>query len=253
MLLLALGSVPAVSAQTDPLIEIRACVEANFPARNFRQQVRLSSTDAAGGEQVLQARLYGVRGESSQLNLMLSVEQPQDLSGARYLLLSRSSRDDMYVYLPAMDRVRRIMGGMRGQPLWGTDFSYEDIKHLQAGLNKTQTRYLGAGSKAGRELHRLQVDPDPLAESGYQKIEIDLDVLTCLIVEARFFDDAGLSKRLSSATEAFRQVDGRWIFGDVRMQSLRNGTHSRLEVSEVVFDQSLPRTLFNPKTFYLAR
>lgn len=251
LLLLFVG--PVLAQQSDPLPEIRTCIKANFPDRSFHQHVRLISEDAAGGEQVLEAELFGLETTNDQINLMLSVEQPQDLAGARYLLLAKPDKDDMYVYLPALDRVRRVVGGMRGQPLWGTDFSYEDIKHLQVVLSDADVVYLGQGQRDQRALHQLQIKPLATAESAYEKIEIDLDAQTCLIAEARFFDAAGPSKRLSTAADAYFQVADRWVSGRVDMENLRSQTRSRLELSQVVYDQKLSRQLFNPKTFFMAR
>ncbi len=251
---IALSSPFALAAQpaeTSPLETLRSCMQANLPEHSLSQQVKLISEDAGGGQQVLRARLYGVKSRRDLVDLMLSVEEPPDLAGARYLLLARENRDDMFVYLPAVDRVRRVIGGMRGQPLWGTDFSYEDIKHLQGVLSDAQAQWLGEVTRGGRSLHQLVLHPEADAESSYSRLELEVDKATCLVSELRFFDEAGLFKRMTSDVEKFTQVDGRWIFGRVTMENLRSNTRSVLELTNVRYDEKLPARLFHPKTFQL--
>ncbi len=239
-------------AEPDPLDRLRSCMQANLPEQSLSQHVKLMSEDAGGGQQVLRARLYGVKSRRGLVDLMLSVEEPPDLAGARYLLLARQERDDMYVYLPAIDRVRRVIGGMRGQPLWGTDFSYEDLKHLQTVLSDVNAELKGQVVRGGRGMHQLVLHPAPEAESSYTRLELEVDAATCLIAEVRFFDESGLFKRMHSDVERFSQVDGRWVFGRVTMENLRSKTRSVLEVSKVRYDETVPARLFNPKTFQLA-
>ncbi len=235
------------------LEELRACALANLPETTFQQKVKLVSEDPSGGKRRLVADLYGMDAQHGRVSLMLSVDQPQDLSGSRYLLIEREQRDDMYVYLPAVGRTRRIMGGMRGQPLWGTDFSYDDIKQLQGVVLDASTELLGVGMSQQRPAHKLRIKPSMESESPYRRIEFELDDQTCLITEARFFDESGLIKRMQSKPADFRQVGQRWVFGHVTMENLRNATRSSIEMAEIVYDEKISRNLFNPKTFHLSR
>lgn len=254
--LAVLWLLPALASSAQPardLEQIRACARANMPAQSFSQQVELISWDAAGGQRQLAGKLYGKKQTQNRLGLMLSLEQPADLAGARYLLLRKGTRDDMYVYLPAIKRTRRIMGGMRGQPLWGTDFSYEDIKQLQSTLNAPDTEYLGDSTAHNRTVHQLRVIPTAASESAYTSVEVDIDQQSCLLLQARFSDSAGVYKRMYSDPEAFAKSGDRWVAGTVSMENLRSDTHSQLKLSDYHFDEDLSKTRFNPRTFHLAR
>ncbi len=233
------------------LEEIQACVQANLPTVSLRQKVELQSTDPAGGRRELGAFLYAMQDTRERLKLMLSVQAPPDLSGARYLLVEKSDFDDIYVYLPAVRKTRRVMGGMRGKPLWGTDFSYEDLKYLQDGLGNHASEYLGDGQVAGRPVHHLRIKPNLAAQSAYQTIDVDLDQQTCLVLEARFFDAAGQSKRMNSDPDRFVQMGQSWISGFVTMHDLVNETSSTMSLSETVYDEAFSRNRFNPQSFHL--
>ena len=248
-LILAVGAAPVLATDLESL---RDCVRANFPQESFQQSIRLTAVDRAGGERELVAELYGTQQGEERFGLVLQVEQPADLANARYLLLARDGRDDMYVYLPAVNRSRRIVGSMRGQPLWGTDFSYEDIKQLQGAMIDSPAEYVGQSTRADRLQHQVTVTPAAEEESPYSRIELVLDDASCLVTETRFYDDAGLAKRMHSDPGGFRRLDARWAYQRVEMKNLRDQTTSVLELGDLSYDPRLPRGLFHPKTFHIA-
>ncbi len=69
---------------------------------------------------------------------------PGDVKGMHFLIQSRS---EMYIYLPAFRKVRRIAGHVRNQGLLGSGFSYDDMsistwsKLYTVRLTKTTTRH----------------------------------------------------------------------------------------------------------------
>ena len=251
--LLLAGLADTAQAQIRDLAELRACITQNLPQSSFRQRIRLVSYDPAGGSRELDAVLYGTRQSAERISLMLDVRAPGDLAGSRYLLIERAGSDDMYVYLPALGRTRRVIGGMRGQPLWGTDFSYEDIKRLQSALLDGRSELSGRVVSQDRPAHRLRLRPAPDAQSAYTYLELDLDDRSCLLLEARFFDAAGLVKHMRADPARFRQLGTRWLLGRVSMHNLRAGTHSTLDLDEVEYDQRLSMAMFNPATFHYSR
>lgn len=250
-LLPAIGAAQAQDSLPE-LATLRDCVRSNFPESSFKQAVELVSQDRAGGSRTLQSRLYGEAQGEGRFGLMLQVNQPADLAGARYLLLERAGRDDMYVYLPAVGRTRRIIGSMRGQPLWGTEFSYEDIKQLQGAMIHSPAQVTGSETRDGRLIHHIEVSPAAEEESSYTRIELELDAQTCLVTETRLFDAAGVRKRMSADPTSFRQLGERWVYGRVNIDNLREQTSSYLVFSDVEYDERLSNTLFNPKSFHIA-
>jgi outer membrane lipoprotein-sorting protein len=89
---------------------------------------------------------------------------PGDVRGLKLLVISRTQ---MYTYLPAYNKVRRIASHVRGQTMFGADFNYDDMSTVtysdvyQARLTaETKTHWsLVATRRAG-------------VESPYAKIEM---------------------------------------------------------------------------------
>ncbi len=245
-----LAAMPAAALET--VEEIRACVRANLPQRSVVQQIRLVTEDRGGGTRELSARMYGMQVGEGRIGAMISVEAPQDLAGARYLLVDKNGRDDMYMFLPALGRTRRILGTMTQRPLWGTDFSYEDLKHLQnVILDGTVTR-AGDAQDQGRPVYVLELEPAAGDESAYSRLRFFISRDHCLLLGGEFHDPAGLSKRFVGHADSAREVDGRWIATHYTMQDVRKQTRSHLHLDATEYDDNLSRSLFNPKTFQVA-
>lgn len=59
---------------------------------------------------------------------LVRFDAPADIKGTSTLLIERSGKDDdMWVYLPAMKKVRRLVASNKRDSFIGTDFSYGDV------------------------------------------------------------------------------------------------------------------------------
>ncbi len=248
--LLALLSTPGWSLET--VAEIRDCVRSNLPAETASQKLRLIAEDRGGGSRELQATLYGRELNADRIAVMLHVAGPADLAGSRYLLVDRGGRDDMYMYLPAMNRTKRILGSMTSQPLWGTDFSYEDVKHIQGIMIDGEIARLDDVQIGARTGYQISIKPNTDEESAYTEIRVIVDKDTCLVLQTEFQDESGPVKQLRVDPASFAQIKERWVAYDFTMENSRSGTRSYLKLDRVEYDERLSNNIFNPKTFHLA-
>jgi hypothetical protein len=240
---------PGAGAPLETVGEIRACMRANLPERTSRQRVVLEARDRAGGERVLEAQLHWKRFRRDLPRVRIRVDDPPDMRGAGYLLIEQEGGREsaMYVYLPAAQRVRRIAAKSISDQLWGTDFSYDDIRQLEWITEKGAQRRLEDREVAGRRAYVLELDPAPDEGSSYRRIVVFVDHSTCVILRMEFYERDGEPRKvLRARPESLFQEGGRWLAREVEMSDLRDQTTSRLRVVEVENDVDLPDRLFNP-------
>lgn len=251
-LLLALSLASAtVSAQPpDASAEaLLACMRDNVPETLRIQEVRLTTVDRDGGEREMRGRMYGTR-ENDKVNVMFRIEAPTDLAGASYLIREAGERDDMYLYLPVINKVRRIRGSSTDGKLFGTDLSYRDIKQVQNAYSAAEMELGQRQDVGGRETRALSLTPaDP--DSMYQRLELRVDIATCVALEVDFVSADGPRKELRVDPEQLRQSGRYWYAGEVQVRDLLDGTRTRLTVSDVRSDGELSGRYFNPRMFYL--
>lgn len=244
----------SANAAEKTLAEISACVQANSPKTSLVQKVSMQSFDRSGGSRTLGGKIYA-RNHKGSDQLMIAITAPADLDGVRYLLRELKGRDDMQMFLPALNRTRRISGSqMNETALFGTDFSYEDVKQLSGSFAKGSGELLASEAYEQRPTWKLRLLPTSDEESAYSEIISWVDTETCTVVATDFVvEGQGVVKKLTANVDSLTQADGgasaRWFVGEYRMEDIKSKTHTIMTIKSADFDEKLSPRLFNPKTF----
>ena len=240
---------PVLPSYAEPSAEsVRDCVEANFPKHSSLQHIELRSVDRAGGTRVLAARLYWQR-VGNYARAMIRVEAPNELKNAAYLVIQPVGEvERVYVYMPTMKKVRRITAKTALNRLWGTDFSYEDMKFLQTALNNVTVVLQGSGEISGRSTHVLETHLNVEAGSPYQRVVSHVDTASCVALRTEFFERGESPRKVLDADPSSLTRDGeRWIATHFEMLDKNNQTRTMLTIEHREIDVELPDHLFSPK------
>ena len=114
---------------------------------------------------------------------MVRFNAPSDMKGTRVLVLSRQQ---MWVYLPAYRKVRRVASHVKQQGFMGTTYSDEDMSTTQFGAVYAATVTTETETQV-----ELRLTPRPGAESGYAHAEMVLRKDIMLPSEIRYFSESG--------------------------------------------------------------
>lgn len=249
--LAVLAGAPAAAAPAAPAGDaeaVLACMRANVPQTLTVKDIALTASDARGSTRSMQGRLYASR-EKEKLRAVVRIAAPADLAGAAYLLRERDGGDEMYVYMPALAKVRRISGAAVDGSLWGTDLSYGDVKQISNAFSGAQATLEKDESVAGRATHVLSVAPSE-ADSRFSRIRAWVDAKTCMALRVDFLEGGTARKRLVIEPKDLQKSGNYWYASRLDMRDLAQGTHTELKVLGISADQSLADRLFNPGTFY---
>jgi hypothetical protein len=201
---------------------------------------------AEPGQSPRERRLYSYaadRGTHERWSLMRFIE-PADVEGTGLLTIDYpGDENDQWLYLPALDRVRRIASSRKGGRFVGSDFYYEDLRDREPEMDR---HTIAGKSKVGKipctQLVSVPVDPD---NSVYSKRVscIHPDILVPLQVEFYEGRSERPTKRLSA--RRLKKIQGYWTVLDSRMEDLESGHTTRLVTEAIKYDQGLPDRLFN--------
>lgn len=227
---------------------LRACLAANAPSGSLTQDIAITQTDAGGAIKRLSGRWYW-RGGAPEQQAMLKLTAPPDLAGAAYLFLRKSGREEFYLYLPSVRKVRKVVGATVAQSLFGSGLSAFDLKFLFSGLSGGQLSYIGPEKIGTRSGERWRYVPPADPNILYDRADLVVDDLWCLPVQADLYGGVPW-KTLTVDPVSITRVDGRWRPGRVLMQDLRDGSRSEIRLGIERTGESLPAALFDPSRFH---
>ncbi|MEN8181728.1 MAG: outer membrane lipoprotein-sorting protein [Myxococcota bacterium] len=240
-----LGFALSGKAEAEDLAEVRAC-EAKVPGRTSVVSLELRSVDRTGGTRTLAGKMRWKLDDEGRSQTLIELEKPPDVRGSAYLLHERESTHDMWVFLPAVAKVRRIHPRSASGRLFGTDFSYDDIARLQGLAVDGKAERLPDALLGGRAVYRVRARLAPEEGSGFARVEYFMDRETCLPLQIEFYGEGGaLQKVMRGDPASVERAGSGWVLRSVRIQDLANGTESLLVVSGIQVDVDLPDGLFS--------
>lgn len=239
----------------DTLQKVQGCMHANLPPALQVQQIELQNSDRSGASRTLRGRLYALRNDQGLFRATLRIEAPDYLAGAAYLVRENApgNEDEMYIFLPSVNRVRRVVGDAGYDSLLGTNFSYYDFKQLEgafsgapASLEEPQTMETGAAWV-------ISFKAPPGATSGYTLIRSWVDQKSCTTVKVDFYENGKLRKQLIVPAGALKQSGTYWYPARATMRDLRDNTSTELRILQVDSSAEPPSRLFDAQLFHLAK
>jgi hypothetical protein len=242
------------AARSAELAEVEACVERNLPGHTSVEVAELTAIDRVGGMRQIRAKHYWKRMPDGTSRHLLEVDAPPEVRGSAYLLLEKKGGggDEVFSFLPDLQKVRRLQSRAMSGSLFGTDFSYEDFRHLQSVASAAGRTRLPDGTVDGRAVYVIEVKPPPDSGSEYERIVGYLDRETCIPLKMEFQTPGGaLRKELRVDPASLTRAGKGWVARSVAIRDLVNETQTKLEVSAIEVDGDVPDRLFT--VVYLER
>lgn len=228
---------------------IVACARANAPDETFAQRGRLETVRPDGDNRTLYIRMLAQRSEHG-VDANLRVLNPPDLTGMAFLVLAGETDDAMFTYVPALRRTRRVTGSATAQSLWGTDFSYADVRQLVGSVGGSDATRQADGQVAGHPTYRLRATPAADSQGDYAQAMIDIRKQDCVPLGARFLDSGGnVLRELIVDADSITDDGERRFASRMTMHDRTTGSRTNVELSRVEFDESIPRRAFHPRGF----
>jgi outer membrane lipoprotein-sorting protein len=162
---------------------------------------------------------------------------PADMKGTKVLILSPTQ---MYVYLPAFGKVRRIASHTKDQGFLGLAFSQDDMATTAYGA-----LYTGAVTSDSPAQTVLTLTPKAGQETAYSRIEVTITKDHGVISQLKYFNAEGANNKTETRTGYTCEGDV-CTPGELKMVDNTKGNWTKLiaktrkvneEISDDVFSQ----------------
>lgn len=149
--------------------------------------------------------------------------------------------DDRWLYLPALDLVKRIAASDERTSFVGSHFFYEDVSGR--GLDE-DSHQLIKDDELYYTLRSRPVSPSVVEFSSYQMV---VDKKTFLPKKIEYYQNDNADAYRVYETLASDDIDGYPTVTKSRMEDMRTGGSTIIEYSEIKYAQGIPEKIFSER------
>ncbi|HBG09447.1 MAG: outer membrane lipoprotein-sorting protein [Limnochordia bacterium] len=194
-------------------------------------ELTMITENAKGAQRSFSLKVYVQMDEEGDAQF-LEYLAPADVRGTKFLSVKpKDGESQMWLYLPALGRERRIAAHMTGDSFMGTDFTYEEIGGDFDYEEDYTVQRLPDQAEQGVDCYLLELTAKG-SEALYSKVRMWVWKEQMVPVKIEFYGSGdALSKTLTLSN--FLPVSGELIPHHVVMANNAQGTRTILELTEV--------------------
>lgn len=173
---------------------------------------------------------------------------PTDIKGTVSLLIEHSARDDdMWIYIPALKKVRRLVASNKKDSFVGTDFSYGDV--IGHKVEQWNHKFLVDEKVNGQACYVIESTPktDEIRDnSGYSKRISWVNKENNVTLKAEFFDASGelFKTAVFSDVKLVDSAKKRWQPMRLESSNLQTGHRTIITFENFKVDENVHNELF---------
>ena len=259
---LVAGTAMLASAEEHSVSEIveRTNRVAYYQGRDGRARVKMTISDKQGRTRsrafVILRRDDEIEGDLSdkatgKQKMYVYFRRPADVNKMVFLVWKEPIEDDdRWLYLPALDLVKRIAASDNRTSFVGSHFFYEDVSGRSPELDHHEL------VKTSDTYYVIRNTPKDPSSVEFDHFDMWIHRKSFVPIRTEYFDSAGERIRLYEVLEV-KKIDGYATIIRSRMSDLRSGGNTLLEYDSVAYNQDLPEEVFserylrNPPSQYL--
>ena len=228
---------------------------AYYQGKDGRAQVQMMITDNQG--RVRERRFTILRLDASDSDSIVGNEyngdqkfyvyfqRPADVNKMSFLVWKHlQTDDDRWLYLPALDLVKRIAAADQRTSFVGSDYFYEDVsgRSLDADIHEL--------IEVNDNYYVLKNTPKDPASVEFSHYIMYVHKTSFVPVQTEYFDKSGEKYRIATA-HSVEEINGHVTVTQASMKDLRSGSTTVMSYSKVDYDVDLPEDVFSER--YLRR
>ena len=235
---------PAAAASADSIMN-SARNRNQSQTMSTRSRMVITARNGNTSERVIDQ--YSKDGSNGSRTVIV-FQRPANVAGTRFLTMDNASGgSDQWIYLPDLNRVRRISASESSGSFMGTDFSYDDISLLDRNVALDTHTLLREETLNGRLCHVIQSVPKSSSDQ-YSKTISWVDKNNFSIYKAEMYNRRGELIKLMEMSN-YSDVQGRTIPMQTKVSTDGAGTSTTIFIDIIKYDDPIPEGVFT--TAYL--
>ena len=177
---------------------------------------------------------------------LIRFSSPADIQDSQFLSWTHEDvkkDDDLWVFFPSENMVRRISGGGKKSSFMRSSFALEDIEYRSVDADRHE--FLREDTVNNRRVWVIESSAieEKAAETGYGRRVVYVDCEYHLPVKIEYYDTHDrLLKTMLPAD--FRQIAGIWSAGKMIMQEEGKNSRTLMQYTDVSYNQGVDSSIF---------
>lgn len=222
-----------------------------YAGQDWRVQIEMTITDEKG--RTRQRQMVILRKDKSETDALendayrgeqkfyVYFTNPADINKMSFLVWKNlKSDDERWLYLPALDLVKRIAPTDKRTSFVGSDFFYEDI----SGRNVDEDRHELIETTENYYVIKNTPKNPSAVEFSFYKMYIHKD--TYVTVQIEYYDKKNEQYRIAKALKV-DTIQGHSTVTRASMENLKTGGRTLIEYTDVKYDIGLPEDIFSER------
>ena len=240
---------PPLPAQAQDVERIVAGADALTQPANLSGELTMTLTSPGGDRRVIRAVAYQKQRADGREDRLFVFTHPPNVRDTVLLVHSNveQGQDAMWIYLPALDRIKRVdLGSAGGGYFLGSDFTFRDL------VSRDESEYVRTLLPETRDSAAFYVvevrgrTPDLRREFGYSREEHFIRKDNLRRERVVFYDLAG-DKLKEMTVHEVHEADGYAFPSQVRMRNHQTGHLSEIVFERLSFSDEIPDRTFTQR------
>jgi len=224
-----------------------------YPGKDFKVLVSMQLIEKGGQERIRELTMLRKNSpKGSEQKYFIYFHQPADVRGMSFMVYKYPKKDDdRWLFMPALNLVKRIAAKDKRSSFVGSDFTYEDVsgRDLEEDdfsiLREEKISDFGSMGQAGDCYVLKSVPKDPKsADYSYRLSWIDKE--SFLPLKEEYYDLKGELYKIFSAEE-LKQIQGFWTVTKRRMQNVKTGHQTLVSFKDIQYNLGMEENLFTER------
>ncbi|MBB3061945.1 outer membrane lipoprotein-sorting protein [Microbulbifer rhizosphaerae] len=200
---------------------------------HYRMTLRNVAGDTSAREIV--TRTLEVTGDGDKSLTLF--KQPADVRGTAFLNYAHiDTPDDQWLFLPALQRVKRIASRNKSGPFMGSEFAYEDLSSFE--VEKYVFRLVGEETFAGQRCFVVESIPN-YEFSGYKRRVSWIDQSHYRLLKTEYYDRKDSLLKTLSLSDYQWHGEHFWRAHTLEMVNHQTGKSTQMLVQQLKLDAGL--------------
>jgi len=183
--------------------------------------------------------------DAGEKNLVRYLE-PRRVKDQATLMLNNAN--DIWMYFPRTQRVRKLATHAKKQKMEGSDFSYEDMGSGDAFINDYMAKRLDDEPMDGHDCYKLELTRKPESDLSYSRLILWIVKENFVPILIDYYDESDPDLCLKRMTQSdIEIINGIPTPRTIVMQNRLDNARTSLKIREIEYDVPLSDAMFTER------